>query len=93
MAFSIEAFEGCAKQNGVRYWLAHDLMRELGYESWASFQKVILKAQASCARLEMDATGEFMPTTFVDADDGQERVSVRLTRFACLLVTMHADGF
>ena len=91
MAFSIEAFEGCAKQNGVRYRLAHDLMRELGYESWASFQKVILKAQASCARLEMDATGEFMPTTFVDADDGQERVSVRLTRFACLLVTMHAD--
>ena len=91
MTFSIEAFEGCAKQNGVRYWLAHDLMRELGYESWASFQKVILKAQASCARLEMDATGEFMPTTFVDADDGQERVSVRLTRFACLLVTMHAD--
>ena len=91
MSFSIESFEGCARQNGVRYWLAHDLMRELGYESWTSFQKVICKAQASCARLEMDALSEFMQVSFVDAADGQQKSSVRLTRFACLLVTMHAD--
>lgn len=89
MAFNIENFESCAKQNGVRYWLAHDLMRELGYEGWASFHKAILRAQASCARLEMDALSEFMPTTFLE--DGQERQSIKLTRFACLLVTMHAD--
>ena len=91
MAFDIETFEGCARQNGVRYWLAHDLMRELGYETWTSFQKVVMKAQASCARLELDALNEFMPATFVDADDGLEKASIRLTRFACLLVTMHAD--
>ena len=91
MAFDIESFEGCARQNGVRYWLAHDLMRELGYESWVSFQKVVMKAQASCARLEMDALSEFIPATYVDAVDGLEKPSIRLTRFACLLVTMHAD--
>ena len=91
MPFDIESFESCAKQNGVRYWLAHDLMRELGYETWASFQKVVMKAQASCARLEMDALAEFMSATYLDADDGLEKRSIRLTRFACLLVTMHAD--
>ena len=66
-------------------------MRELGYETWASFQKVVMKAQASCARLEMDALAEFMSATYLDADDGLEKPSIRLTRFACLLVTMHAD--
>ena len=91
MPFDIVIFECCAKQNGVRYWLAHDLMRELGYETWASFQKVVMKAQASCARLEMDALAEFMSATYLDADDGLEKPSIRLTRFACLLVTMHAD--
>lgn len=91
MTFNLESFEGCARQNGVRYWLAHDLMRELGYETWTSFQKVVMRAQASCARLEMDTLAEFMPATFVDPEDGTQKASIRLTRFACLLVTMHAD--
>jgi DNA-damage-inducible protein D len=91
MSFNIESFEDCAQQNGVRYWLAHDLMRELGYESWTSFQKVVMKAQASCARLEMDALCEFMAATYVDTADGTVKPTIRLTRFACLLVTMHAD--
>jgi DNA-damage-inducible protein D len=91
MAFDLDHFESSARQNGVRYWYAHEYMRELGYESWQAFHGVILKAQASCARLEMDTFAEFIPDTYIDADTGVQTRTVKLTRFGCLLVAMHAD--
>lgn len=91
MSFDLENFENCSRQNGVRYWYAHEFMLELGYGTWQSFLSVINKAQASCARLEMDTFGEFIPATYAD-ENGYEQRTVKLTRFACLLVTMHADA-
>ncbi|MGE8400071.1 MAG: damage-inducible protein D [Delftia tsuruhatensis] len=91
MAFDLEHFESTARQNGVRYWYAHEFMRELGYESWQAFHGVILKAQSSCARLEMDTFAEFIPDTYVDAETGAQMRTVKLTRFGCLLVALHAD--
>lgn len=91
MAFNLDHFENCARQNGVRYWYAHEYMRELGYETWQSFHGVILKAQASCARLEMDTFAEFIPDTYIDEETGVQTRTVKLTRFGCLLVAMHAD--
>ena len=90
MSFDLEHFENSARQNGVRYWYAHEFMGELGYESWQSFHGVILKAQASCARLEMDTFAEFIPDTYINEDGAQVR-TVKLTRFGCLLVALHAD--
>ncbi len=90
LEFDLERFEEAAKQNGVRYWLAHEFMATLGYETWASFQKVINKAMASCAALNVQIPEVFIPDVFLE--EGKEVSTFRLTRFACFLVTMHADS-
>lgn len=88
--FSIERFEEAGRENGVRYWLAHEFMKSLGYDSWASFQRVITKAMGLCARLGIDPTEVFLADTFLE--DGKEVKTYRLSRFACFLVSMHADS-
>lgn len=90
LEFNLEAFEDSAHQNGVRYWVAHEFMLSLGYESWTSFQKVINKAMASCAALGVSIPEVFIADTFIE--DGKEVNTYRLTRFACFLVTMHANS-
>lgn len=90
MSFDLERFEEAAKQNGIRYWVAHEFMVSLGYESWASFQKVVNKAMASCAALNVQIQEAFIPDVIFE--DGKEVQTWRLTRFACFLVTMHADS-
>ena len=84
--FDIKRFEDSSKQNGIRYWWAHDFMVELGYETWATFHNVINKAIASCARIGLDVSDSFISATI------NEQKGYKLTRFGCLLVTMHADG-
>jgi DNA-damage-inducible protein D len=83
-------FEEFAKQNGIRYWFAHDLMSRLGYESYSSFVKVINKAISSCAQLGIQIPDAFISTTQIV--EGREVNSYKLTRFACFLVALHADG-
>lgn len=90
LTFDIDRFEEAAKQNGVRYWVAHEFMVSLGYESWASFRKVINKAMASCASLNVSIPEAFISDSFVE--EGRAVETWRLTRFACFLVTMHADS-
>ncbi len=60
--FDIQSFEGDAKENGMRYWIAHDFMIKLGYESWPSFKAVIQKAMSSCLQLAIDTDEVFIPT-------------------------------
>src|SRR5215468_9518200 len=84
-----QRFEDTAKENGTRYWDAYDLMRELGYENYASFSKVINKAIASCAHLGIQIHDAFVPC--VTEIDDKPTHSYRLSRFACFLTTMHAD--
>lgn len=88
--FSVEKFEQSGRDNGMRFWYAHEFMASLGYESWSSFQNVITKAMGSCAKLNIDPTEVFLPTTSIE--DGKEIKSYKLTRFACFLVSMHADS-
>lgn len=57
--FNLELFENDAHQNGIRYWIAHDFMLHLGYESWNAFKSVINKAMSSCANLEIDIMDNF----------------------------------
>lgn len=90
LEFSLQRFEDSSRQNGVRYWYAHEFMDALGYESWASFGQVINKAMASCGRLNIDVTDVFIAETIVQ--DGKPLKTFRLTRFACFLITMHADS-
>lgn len=88
--FDLQAFEKLAKENGVRYWDALEFQHALGYETWASFQKVINRAIGSCAQLSIDISEVFIPKTVIES--GKVINSYKLTRFACLLVTMHADS-
>ncbi len=82
-------FEEQAKENGVRYWDAWTLMKTLGYESYDSFKKVILKAIGSCAKMGIETHEAFNPETVLE--EGKPRQTYRLTRFACFLITLHAD--
>jgi len=84
-----EDFEDCAKENGTRHWDAYYLMAQLGYDSYASFSKVINKAIASCAQLGIQIHDAFLQTTILI--EGRATPSYDLTRFACFLVAMHAD--
>jgi hypothetical protein len=88
--FDVTNFEQCAHQEENTYWYAHDFMELLGYETWNSFKGVINKSIASCANLEIDIQENFIPCEMLY----EEKIvkSYKLTRFACFLVTMHADS-
>jgi DNA-damage-inducible protein D len=87
--FSIQQFEDAGRENGMRYWYAHEFMRALGYDSYSAFRRVITRAMAACAHLGIDPTEAFTAT--IVTKDGQEVRTHKLTRFACFLVSMHAD--
>lgn len=84
--FDLQLFEAAARENGIRYWSAHDFMETLGYENWLSFRSVLQRAQTSCLQLGIDADEVFIPYDL----DGVK--SYKLTRFACFLVAMQADA-
>ena len=88
--FDLQTFEGLAKENGIRYWDAREFMRALGYDTWASFLGVINKAIASCAQMGIEISEVFIANTVIE--DSKPSKTYNLTRFACLLVTMHADS-
>jgi DNA-damage-inducible protein D len=88
--FSIERFEQSGRENGTRYWDAHDFMNSLGYDSWPTFQQVITKAMGPCAKLGLDPTESFIRDSYFEND--KEITTYRLSRFACFLVSIHADS-
>lgn len=88
--FSIEKFEADCRENGIRFWYAHEFMKSLGYDSWPVFQRVITKAMGSCARLGIDPTEAFCRAMCLDGD--KEISTYKLTRFACFLISVHADA-
>lgn len=83
----IEILETCSHQNGRRYWLAKEFMNRLGYSSWDQFRRVINRAIASCAKLELDVSEAFEQ---IRSDDGR-LVDYKLNRFACFLIATYAD--
>lgn len=89
--FDIQEFEESARQNGSKYWLAHEFMQRLGYESWHSFKGVVNKAIALCVRIGADPMEAITPHS-VTGEDGKAFSTYKLTRFGCLLVTMQADS-
>lgn len=88
--FSIEMFEDGAQEGDIRFWYAHQLMDWLGYDSWQAFQGVITKAMGACTRLGLDPTEAFVRDEVIEND--RPIRTYRMTRFACLLVSMTADS-
>lgn len=89
--FDIQSFESISRENGIRYWFAHEFMEKLGYTSWTSFRGVVNKAVSLCARIGVDAVEAVIPCQATDSS-GRPFNSYKLTRFGCLLVTMQADA-
>ena len=87
---SIEEFENSSHENGTKVWDAREFMEKLGYESWSAFQSVIRKAMGSCTKLNIDPTEIFEPVTYIL--DGKNIKSYKLNRFACFMISMHADS-
>jgi DNA-damage-inducible protein D len=85
-----ESFEDFGKDNGVRYWMASDLMRLLGYTDFSTFKnKALNKAVNACTTLNIPIGDNFMP--FQEIVDGKPLENFKLTRFACYLVAMNGD--
>jgi DNA-damage-inducible protein D len=83
--FDIKEFEDNAKENGIRYWSAHEFMKNLGYDNWNTFKSVIQRAMTSCLQLGIDTEEVFI------AFELEGIKSYKLTRFACFIVAMQAD--
>jgi DNA-damage-inducible protein D len=84
-----ESFEEFAKENGMRYWHARDLMTMLGYQSWESFRKAIQRALTALDALEIIHEDTITPTTRIE--NGQTLADYKLSRFGCYLVSMNGD--
>lgn len=89
LATSMQRFEDCCNDGDARWWDACELRKLLGYEDAASFSRLINRAIASCAQLGIEIFDAFAPYTIIV--DGRQESSYKLTRFACLLIVMHAD--
>lgn len=85
-----ESFESLAKTNGSRYWYARDLMRMLGYDSWATFKKIINKAIGVCTSTGIAVAENFIQ--FPRKMDGKQVEDFKLTRLACCLTSMNGDS-
>ncbi len=83
-------FEDVGKENGMRYWLASDLMHFLGYgdSPEATKKKPINKAMAACAALNIPISENFV--SFQDESGKGE--NYKLSRFACYLTAMNGDS-
>ena len=75
-------FEETGQPNGETLWHEPILMDALGYESEASFQKVLMRAKQACLSLSIPCEDHFHRH-----NDGKHAI----TRFGCYLVAMNGD--
>jgi DNA-damage-inducible protein D len=88
--FTGDHFEESSQENGFTFWLASDLMVQLGYESATSFNKAVNKAMTTCNTLNIPIMENFLQ---IEVLDGAKRsTDFKLSRFACYLVVMNADN-
>ncbi|WP_420267027.1 BRO family protein [Candidatus Magnetominusculus dajiuhuensis] len=83
-------FEDSGQNNGIRYWLASDLMVWLGYSDFSVFKKSINKAMSACETLNIPIEDNFVGFSDVD-NSGKVQRNYKLTRFACFMVSMNGD--
>jgi DNA-damage-inducible protein D len=89
--FSSENFEENCKENGFTFWTASNLMIQLGYENWQTFQKAINKAMTTCNTLSIPIMENFVQIQTID-ESGKTGYDFKLSRFACYLIVMNADS-
>jgi hypothetical protein len=92
----IAAFERAARQapNGEKYWLARELQALLDYSNWQNFEKVLVRAAEACRNSGHPVKNHF-EEVFTDPSKnplgGRPANDMRLSRYACYLVTQNGD--
>lgn len=79
------------EQDGREYWMARELASALDYKDWRNFRTLVGKAQKLCVENNAKVEDHFVDCNeMVEVGSGARRevVSLRLTRYACLLITM-----
>ena len=82
-------------ERGVDYWMARDIGVPLGYEVWARFEPVVLRAGAAMQASGIDPSHHIVQTDKMMERGKGARVAGRdyfLTRAACYLIAMNGDG-
>ena len=92
--YNEQMFENIKHVNeyGQEFWYARDLQVALEYETWRSFQKVILKAQNACENADNNVSDHFADVgKMVNLGSGSQREvdDYMLSRYACYLIVMN----
>lgn len=78
-------------ENGNEYWLARELATAVGYKDYRNFKGLIEKAQKLCVENNAKTEDHFVESNeMVEVGSGATRQvpSFKLTRYACLLISM-----
>ena len=89
-----DQFKSYTKQ-GVEYWHARKLQRLLAYGSWQNFEGIIQKAVIACEQGGASPKVHFNETVEVKEKSNSastQRKDYHLTKHACYLIAMNADG-
>ena len=89
-----DQFKKYTKQ-GVEYWHARKLQELLAYDSWQNFEGIIQKAIVACERGGASPKVHFNETIEVKEKSNSastQRKDYHLTKHACYLVAMNAEG-
>lgn len=83
-------FESYARQNGMLYWYASDFLSFLGYAEYAPNLNPIQKARQVMSSLNIDMSDHIKEE--YHEIDGKKVKDLKLSRFACYLISMNADS-
>ena len=80
--------------NGNEFWYARELMVLLGYERWANFEKVVVKARVSIENAQQDVNYCIRDVERAIITGKNTRSTIKdfmLNRYACYIIAQNGD--
>ena len=90
-----EEIKHIAKNNGVEFWYARELMPLLGYSGWQVFEDVIHRAGRSAMNSGEDVDNHFkkvLKKVQIGSNASRKVVDWKLDRYACYLITQNSSS-